>query len=257
MDVFFTQAAGDAMRRSGDLEEEYDVLVAAGGDGTLNEVVAGLKNPSMVPLIQLPLGTANILARELRLPFRPLESAAVIHAKKIRNIDIGLVGSRKFLMVASAGYDAAVTEDLSRTRVGKLGFHGYVSPVLRVLRRFPTPELSVSVDGGQPVSGAWVLVSKTKNYGGLFTLAEHAEVDSGEFEVLVFEKAALWDIAKYAFWGFFQGGVSHRKGVRRLQGKTVAIDATSPVPIQVDGDFYGFAPVEFSLAKQRIPVIIP
>src|SRR5204862_2064920 len=99
VEVYLTTGGGDAKRRAGCLEADVDRLVVAGGDGTLNEVLNGPCDPSRTPIALLPMGTANVLARELGLPREPVEIAAMIDGGAIRRLDMGLVGERRFLMV--------------------------------------------------------------------------------------------------------------------------------------------------------------
>lgn len=256
VEVFLTGAAGDGGRRAGEVEG-VEALVVVGGDGTLNEVVNGLADPSQVPFTQLPMGTANIFARELGLPFHPEGLAEVVDRGEVASVDLGSIGERRFLLVVSAGFDARVTAELKRSRKGRLGFLGYARPILECLREYRPPRLRVSVDGKGGFRGAWVVVTNTKNYGGLFTLAESASMSSGVLDVLVFERARPTDFLRYAATGVFAGGVSRRAGVTLVQGRQVRIEAEEPTDVEVDGDHFGLTPVELSLEPAAARVFVP
>lgn len=256
VEVFLTGAAGDGGRRAGDLGD-VEALVVVGGDGTLNEVVNGLADPAQVPFTQLPMGTANIFARELGLPFDPEGTARVVEGGAVRAIDLGRLGEKRFLLVVSAGFDALVTAELKRSRKGRLGFTGYARPMWKCLRSYRPPRLRVSVDGKGGYQGAWVVVTNTKNYGGLFTLAETASMDSGVLDVLVFEKAGALDFMRYAAVGFLGGGVARRAGVTLVQGKQVRIESDEPYDVEADGDHYGLTPVEMAIEPSAARVFVP
>jgi len=124
VEVFLTETGGDARRRASQVRDGIDRIVVVGGDGTLNEVLNGLPDPAKTPLLLLPMGTANVLARELGLPRQPEQAAGLIDRGVVRRLDMGSLGNRRFLALASAGFDAMVTQDLCTRRRGVLGFTG-------------------------------------------------------------------------------------------------------------------------------------
>ena len=189
VELFATRAAGDALRRVAACEGSVDRIVAAGGDGTLNEVVNGLADPSATPLAPLALGTANMLAVALGVPRDPEQLAEVIDRGSVRRIDLGCVGTTRFLGVVGVGFDALVTEEVRRTRRGPLGYHGYALPILRALRRYRPPRLDVRLDGGAPIACGFAIVAKLPNYGGLFAVTPDARLDSGHLDVCLFRDA--------------------------------------------------------------------
>jgi len=264
VEAYLTKTAGDGGRRAGELGDRLDALVVAGGDGTLNEVLNGLEDPGAVPLTQLAMGTANILAHELRLPTAPGEVARMLEGGRLVAADLGELrrgggpgSARRFLMVVSAGFDALVTREIRQTRKGTLGYLGYVKPVMRVLARYRPPRLRVTVDGRGGYRGAWVIVSKTRNYGGLFTVAERARVDSGQLEVLVFERAGLPHLAEALLRGLGGRGLSTAPGVLATRGTRVRIESDEPVDVEVDGDHWGEVPAEVELHPGRVRLFVP
>ena len=146
VETFLTNSPGDAGRRARDIEADVDVLVVVGGDGTLNEILNGLPDPSRTPLAHLPTGTASVLGRELGLPKRAEDLIQILEGGHLRRLDMGLLGEGRFLTVASVGLDAMVTDEVRRQRGGTLGYFGYLLPILRALQHYHPPELKVSVD---------------------------------------------------------------------------------------------------------------
>ena len=256
VEVCMTREAGEGRRRAARIESAVDRLVVVGGDGTLNEILNGLPDPAAVPLCQLATGTANILAHDLRLPRRPEALAELLENGELRRLDMGLVAERRFLMLVSAGFDAMVTEEIRRTRSGTLGYARYLAPILRVLGSYRPTRITVQVDGETPVQGELVVVSNTRNYGGLFTLADRARADSGHLDVCVLSRASLPALLRTAVGGL-SGGISGQKGVTYLTAREITIDAEESVAVQVDGDYFGRTPVRIGIEPACVPFISP
>jgi len=255
VECVFTEGPGDAHRHAA-RAGAVDRLVVAGGDGTLNEVVNGLPDPAAVPLAHLALGTANMLARELRLPRRPEALAELLETGSVRRLDLGRIGDERFLLVASAGFDALVTREVARHRRESLGYLGYAVPIARALRRYRPPVLRVRVDDGEPVSGALAIVSNVRNYGGLFEVADRARVDSGVLDAVVFREARVRDLLRFAAAARL-GRVSRLSDVTYRRGTRIAIESDAPVPVEVDGDFQGETPVTLEVLPGAARAVAP
>ncbi|MBW2055905.1 MAG: diacylglycerol kinase family lipid kinase [Deltaproteobacteria bacterium] len=255
VETHITRTAGEATLCARTVKPEVEALVVAGGDGTLNEVLNGLVDPSRIPIALLPTGTANILAHELGLPTRAEAVAETVQGGRVRRLDMGLIGGRRFLAVVGAGFDAMVTQEVRRTRQRGLGYSGYVLPVLRSLVRYRVPELRITVDGAEQFQGAFAVVSNTRNYGGIFTFADQARCDSGHFDVCVFPKGTVFALTRYYF-AALRGGVSGIPEVRYVTGRSVRIESEEPVAVQVDGDPFGATPVEIDLVPSTVPIIV-
>ncbi|MGH0034895.1 MAG: diacylglycerol/lipid kinase family protein [Myxococcota bacterium] len=264
---FDTHGPGDARRRAAERTASLgpsDRIVVVGGDGTLNEVVNGLPDPGRVPIVQLAVGTANMLARELGWPRRLRALAALValvEEGEVRRIDLGRIGpggGQRFVMNASCGFDAMVTRRIREARRGTLGFRGYVRPVLGVLRRYQEPRLRVRVDDDPPREGALVLVSNLRNYGGLFRFTERARCDSGHLDIRLFHRARPVDLVRYGCAGLLRCSAGLR-GSEALAARRVRIESATrePVPVQLDGDAWGTTPVEIEVAPAALAVVTP
>jgi YegS/Rv2252/BmrU family lipid kinase len=256
VETFLTRSAGDANHRARSVEPDVSAVVVAGGDGTLNEVLNGLPDPSAIPLSIFPLGTANILAHELSLPKKPKAAAEAVDQGRIRWLDMGLAKDRRFLMLVSAGLDAMVSKEVSQRRGTRLGYLGYLLPVLMVLTRYRSPDLRVTVDEREGGRGAFVLVSNTKNYGGIFTFADRACCDSGHLDVCIFPKGDFVALLRYYF-AAFRGTLSMEADVTYLQGQCIRIESRRPVAVQVDGDPFGTTPIVIDIMPSSVPIIVP
>jgi YegS/Rv2252/BmrU family lipid kinase len=255
-EVFWSRGPGDARENAGRLGSGVDRILVVGGDGTLNEVLNGLADPTRRPIAQLATGTANILAHELALPRDPEGVARMVSAGPVRRLDMGLAGERRFLMVASAGFDAMVTRRIALSRTATLGYLGYAAPILGALREYEPPRISVRVDDRPAIEGQLVLVSNTRNYGGLFTMADLARCDSGRLDVCVLRDGSLGGLARTAAAGL-TGGLSRRDDVEYLTGRRIRIDSSQRVPVQIDGDHVGQTPIDIGLRPAHVPVVVP
>lgn len=255
-EVYLTTAAGDARSRAAALEPGCEAVIACGGDGTLNEVLNGLPDPSAVPLGFLPAGTANVTARELGLGRRPETLADIIDAGRTRRIDMGIANGRRFLMVASTGFDAMVVEEIARRRKGPLGFARYVRPILAVMRRYRPPRIEVRVDGGTPIEGALAIVSNSPHYAGILTVSDRARCDSGALDVCVFLRASIPDICRLGA-AALAGRLGRARGVVHLRGSSIDIASTAPTPIEVDGDWCGSTPLLIEAVPGAVTVLAP
>jgi YegS/Rv2252/BmrU family lipid kinase len=253
--LHWTAGRGDATTWARERSAGFERILVVGGDGTLNELVNGLDDPGRVPLAQLATGTANLLAHDVAWPRKPRDVARMLEQGKIRRIDMGVAGQRRFLLVASVGFDAMVTRDIERNRTATLGYFGYARPVLRVLRTYRPLPLSVEVDDAPAVPGEWVVISNTRNYGGLFTMADRAAVDSGHLDVCVLRSAKIGRLIGVGLSGL-TGGLSARDDVTYLTGRRVRIHSEQAIPFEIDGDYVGETPLEVELIPAAVPILV-
>lgn len=256
VEIQFTARAGEAEERARSLGTDLDRLVIAGGDGTLNEVLNGLSDPSQIPILHLPTGTANQLALALQLPIGHEELAGCLEKGVTKRIDMGIAGGRRFLLLVSAGFDAKVAEEVRKSRGNTLGYSGYMLPILKTAAAHKPARLRIVVDGRPEITGYNVMVLKVRRYGGLFVFADHASLDSGNFEICVFREGTIGWLCLYALAGL-TGKASDFPGLIRTTGRKVHIESEKPVPVEIDGDPFGVTPVDIELQPAVVPVIVP
>lgn len=256
VETFLSATAGEARRRAQFLEPEVETLVVVGGDGTVNEVLNGLGDPSRISLAVLPAGTANVLARELSLPEKPDQLVLSIEKGCWRRLDMGIQGDRRFLLFLSAGFDATVAEEVRRRRGSSLGYPGYTFPIVRALRRYRQPRMTIWVDEQKIAEGGYVLVSNTRNYGGIFTFAYAARCDSGWFDVCIFPRCTKLALGRY-YLAAFRGRIWKEGEMLYLTGKRVRIESEEPVAVQVDGDYSGTTPVDLHIVPASVSIVVP
>jgi YegS/Rv2252/BmrU family lipid kinase len=232
------------------------LVVAAGGDGTIAEVANGL-NGSGCRLGIVPLGTANVLAHELGLPFDARAVAAALAFGRTRavwpGVATGADGSRVFVQMLGAGFDAQVVQRLPLALKRALGRGAYVVQSLRELSRYRFRPIRVCVDGATSEVGS-VIVSKGHFYGGTYLLAPGASpVDRG-FTVALFDRAGPF--SAMAFGAALPLNLIPRMpGLRLIRAHEVSIE-TDAVPTQTDGDPNGTAPLTVCDAARSIEIVV-
>ena len=234
------------------------IVVAAGGDGTIAEVAAGLSG-SEAALGILPLGTANVLAHELGLPRAPARAAEVLARGRTALLHPGLArhdDGREILFVqmAGAGFDAAVVHGLPPGLKRAIGKAAYVVQALREAPRHPFAPIRVVADGAEHLA-AGAIVTKGRLYAGRFVLAPGADPLREGFHLVLLHDAGVMAALRYGLalpLGLLPrlGGVSIlRAGEIRLEG--------AGVPLQADGDAAGHLPVGISAAPAPLRILIP
>jgi len=254
-----TASAGDAERAARNCGSDIDVVVAAGGDGTVNEVVNGLmlrEGSSRLALAIIPIGTINVLARDLRLPRQADALARLLAQGQTRDIHIGCANGRFFTLMCGVGMDAHVANRTSLRLKKWIGKLAYVLQGLRELAAGVPRRYRVEIDGAEMVEASSVIVAKSRFYGGEFQLAPKADIGRPEFQVCLFLRGGWWSTLLYLI-GMGTGHLDRMPGYRTVAARTVRITGHDGDPVQVDGDCRGFLPLEIGLAARPLPVIAP
>lgn len=233
------------------------LVVAAGGDGTIAEVANGLMG-SAAHLGIIPLGTANVLAHELALPFAPRSVAAALAFGRTRRIWPGIVRqdhtTRLFVQMVGVGFDAHVVHTLSASLKRILGRGAYVIQTLTQLMKYDFDPIFVRLDGIE-TQAASVIVSKGRLYGGPYRLT--ADQDPGEdgFTVVLFDHGGPGMTLLYGA-ALPLNLLGKAPGVRHVRARRVEFIGNRPVPVQADGDRAGWLPIMISSAPAPIQVVI-
>ena len=249
-----TAKAGDARDAAG-RAEGHDVAVVVGGDGTLNEVINGLE--ADVAVAHCPLGTANVLAKELRIPRDVGRFCEMVRAGRVRTLDLAAANGQRYVSLASAGFDAEVTGVVHEARSGAIRMSHYFGPIARCLWHYSFPRLAVRIDGGEPVEAAgFVLVSNVRSYGGPLCVTPDAAPDDGQLDVCILPRGSRLSYVR-ALAAFFFRCQHWLSGARYYRGRRVDVTADERVPYQVDGDPVGWLPATFELLARKLRVVVP
>jgi len=249
-----TAGPGDASRLAGAVTRaEADVLVVAGGDGTINEAVNG-RPADGPPVAILPMGTANLLARELGLPSAVEGLARMVVYGPEEPAWPARVDERLFLLMAGAGFDAHVVARLPPGLKRVLGKGAYVLTSLRLLvGGFAYPAYEVDIDG-MSCRAASVIVAKGHYYAGRYVCARAASVDRPDLQVCLFERPGRVQTIRYAL-GLLLGRLQKMAGYRVVPARRVAIRAPAGDPLQIDGDAAGALPTVLECASAPVPLV--
>jgi YegS/Rv2252/BmrU family lipid kinase len=254
-----TAARGDAedmARAYGAAAPASDLLVVAGGDGTINEALNGLlANGAAAPLALVPLGTANVLAAEIGLVTTPAVVARTIAQGVAADAHVGIANGRCFAAMAGVGFDAHVVANVGLDLKRRLGKGAYVVESIRQLFRFRFPRYRVTVDG-QAYEAASVIVAKGHYYAGRFVCAPEARLDRPEFHVCLFERGGRWNAIRYAI-ALALGRLPRLADFRIVRGRTVTIDGPAGDPLQGDGDIIARLPARIEIAPRPLRLIMP
>ncbi|MBM3600953.1 MAG: diacylglycerol kinase family lipid kinase [Alphaproteobacteria bacterium] len=251
-----TRAAGHAETIARDMRAaDYDAIVAAGGDGTINEIVNGLAGRD-IALGIVPVGTGNVLAAELALPADEDAVAGLLAQGGTRRIHLGEVGGRLFTMMAGLGFDAHVVDSVHlglKRRVGKLA---YVATTLSQMARWDSQSYRVVIDG-IAFDCASAIAANGHYYGGRFVAAPAARLDAPSLDVVLFERPGPRAALRYAV-ALACGQLNRLGDVRVVRGREISVTAAgSDEPVQADGDIVARLPVTIRVAEATQRVIAP
>lgn len=240
-----TQAGGAADHVGSLAEEDCDRLVVVGGDGTLHEVVNGSRGLPRWPVGIVPMGTANLVGRELGMPLGRRADAVTrgLLASSPWEVDLIRVtraGGRVEHAVANvgAGLDAEIVNTIAELRSGASGSGGYmqwIPSIWATVQRFRFPRLSVTIDGRRTFAAAACIVQNAHNYGGLFRLSPDAALDSGKLDVALIRARTKRDLLRVVM-GALARRVQRFNDVKIVRAEHVLLRCPRTVHLQADGD---------------------
>lgn len=249
-----TQREGCATEAARLAREDFELVVAVGGDGTINEVLNGLVG-SQVQLGILPAGTENVLAKERHVPSSLEKAAAYLKQCPPRKADVGKVGNRYFLCFAGIGFDALVVDKVQPDQKAKMGAMAYVMTGFEQMFKYQevVRTATIQVDDQPPIKKLfWQMVlGNIQSYGGGLKPAPRASMHDGLMDLVVWPRADLPGMI-HQIVATATGAHLAIPEVTYLQGQRFWIDSDPPSQIQVDGDLLGVTPVLFEVVPQAL-----
>jgi diacylglycerol kinase (ATP) len=248
------QEAVDLAKRFAD--EGEPVVIAAGGDGTLNAVVSGLAG-SRTALGVMPAGTMNVFARELGIPANSLPKAfEVIEKGLIREVDLFSANGAPFVQMAGVGFDAKVIEETTWESKKMLGPLAYLLAAVKVLGEKP-PKVEVVSAEGRRETGVAVLCGNGSLYGGQFRLFHKANNTDSMLDVIVFKEAGYRFVLD-TLGGIARGGIDLSDSTAYFQSTGITVTSDREVPVEIDGEWLGrFKEITFKETSSRLRVLAP
>lgn len=237
--------------------QKYRAVVAAGGDGTLNHVI---NLQARLPVFMFPLGNENLFARQFEQCSDPARAADILAAGATRTIDLGRAGERRFVIVASAGFDGDTAHRLARWRQQSSGLRrvrslSYAAPIVAAAFGYRYPLLDIEADGRR-VRGALCMVFNVPRYASNLLLTPDADPSDGLLDWIVFERPGSLPLVRYALAVWLRRH-RERRDVQHGQARRIRLTASEPVPLEIDGEAADFAPIDIEVAPRALRVVVP
>ncbi len=266
VDLIQTQHPGDARRYARlAAQEGTELVLAAGGDGTVNEAVNGVVGTETI-LGLIPVGTGNILAHQLRMPIISLPTmlhfheltAALLHSR-IQRVDVGIADGRRFLCWAGIGLDAEVTAQMEpRPRYAKqMRLLPYIIAAVTVASEFKGIPTHARIDGRKVRTHAVMfLASNIQLYGTFPKMARNARMDDGLLEVLIFKGMGMGYVLEHVLRIFSGRHLNDPKVIYR-PARQIIIETSPPTAVQLDGEPYGQTPSHIQVEPAALRLLVP
>ncbi len=254
-EIAYTERPGHASEISLSARDEFDYVVAVGGDGSINEVSRGLIN-SNVTMGILPFGSGNGLARYLHIPLHPTKAIELLNSQAKRNIDTFLVNGREAVNVAGIGFDAHISHKFAEA--GTRGFSTYVKLSVGEFFKFKPKQYELTIDGRKHVTEAFVVsFANSSQFGNNAHIAPKAQIDDGLLDVVVlkpFPVASTLNIGSLLFTRQL-----HRSPYfESFRCSKIRIVSDEALLTHIDGDPYSFGKeLEVKMNPRSLSVIAP
>jgi diacylglycerol kinase (ATP) len=261
----------DTVNWGRELSGNVDRVVVIGGDGTLNAAVEGMleaanSGAAIPPVLQVGLGTANLLTHELGLPRRDRQLAELVEAGTFRPFDCGSLqldtalgaapSPRPCLLVWDFGLGGAVMKAMDEVRTGPIRKSNYAGLLLGVMRNYQPAPQHVVVDGEDLGEFEYGIVTGIRTYASSAIKFPQPQYDDGLWEVYLFPKVNRRMLLGLAGRALLRR-IEKTPGLVHRQGRSILVSGAEPAPVQIDGDYFGHTPVEFTLSGRTIPILCP
>ncbi|MCS6800741.1 MAG: diacylglycerol kinase family lipid kinase [Chloroflexota bacterium] len=257
VEMSYTAAPGDATQAAAAAATAgADLVIVSGGDGTVNEALQPLVGTGTA-LGVLPAGTANLLARELRLPLRATEAAqALVHGSR-RVVDVGRAGGQRyFLLFAGVGFDAEVVHAVDVALKRALGALSFVAAAAQVMPRYRGAPADILLDGRRLRRHALMVVVANTRLFALFPLTPEARAHDGRLDVVVFHGVGWWAKVRHLLSVVFLRTAA-APNVDRARVRSVEIRSSVPLPVELDGEPWGETPMRFEVVPAAVAIWAP
>lgn len=255
-EIVFTERAGHATELATAAVGNYDIVAAAGGDGTLNEVARGLLH-SDTAMAVIPCGSGNGLARCLHLPMKTSEAIRLLRQGKIERIDTATVNGELFLSVAGIGLDAQTADDFARDP--RRGFIPYAHYATNNYFHLKPETVHITFDGSKTLTCSPMLVTfaNSNQYGYNAVIAPHASLQDGLLDTCILSRPPLPVIP--AFVGMLMHGhLDRSRYLTEIQSAHITVERPSAGVVNIDGEPVMMeAALHVQVLPQSLRVVVP
>jgi len=253
--VMFTSGRGDGRRFAGSLAPETPVVLAVGGDGTINEVVDGLAGRP-IPVLVVPRGTENLLGKYLKIRVDLDWIAAAADRPRCVDFDVAVANGRSFLCVSGIGIDAEVIQRLEHRRRGHIHHLDYFWPLWRTICGYSFPTIRVEVDGAPIFEDRGIaFVGNANRYAFNLGILREARPDDGLLDVCIYRCASRSRLLVHSLRTLLHRHIG-KSGVIYLKARHIRMSAVQPLPVEIDGELFGTTPVEYTVRPKAVRLVV-
>ena len=255
VEIFNTEKAGHATVLCKVNINKFDIIVAAGGDGTINEVVNGMNDKK--PLAIIPFGTANILALEAGIHGSAEEIARIILSNKTKKVYVPNVNNKNFILMASAGYDAEIVEAVQSSLTLKNIFKKLLFFIVSSLKLiiFKKNELKILANN-KIYKANWIIVTNAMHYGGAFKLSKDTNIFDKKIIAYLFCNLTRLNFLCYFFTLLLNKELKESNKLIKIKSDDIFISSKTKTPVQYDGEFLGYLPAQIKSTKKTINLLV-
>lgn len=241
-------------------KDNHDLLIVAGGDGTMNQAVTGLKRGGELPVVLLPTGSGNVLAKTLGIPLKPTHGLAMLEQPSFRSIDLGFSPShqRYLLQGAAIGPGSELFQDATQHVKNLIGFPAYFVAALKHVVLVRTGRFHCTLDGNDSDVATQALVITNTDIPGLHLLTGRAAVtvDDGVLDVLVLQHNSVFDLLRV-----LRQTLAHPEEqldtIFYKQAKNIVVRTDHPVPMTLDGEVLHGSYLELTTLPKALRIVVP
>jgi len=255
VETFATERIGHATLLCKVHIKNFDIVVAAGGDGTINEVINGMDEKTSLGII--PLGTANIGAYEADISKNPSKAAQIILSGKIKKIHIQEANNRKFFLMTGVGYDASIVETVQSNLLLKKIFGKLLFFIISIAKLIYFKKYELKILANNKVYLAnWAIITNAKHYGGSFQLTRDTNIFEKKLITYLFINLSRFGVIKNLLKILKKQILEENNKVIKIISDDIFINSKSKVPIQCDGEFIGNLPLQIKNTKRTINLLV-
>ena len=255
VEIFKTEKAGHATILCKVNINKFDIIVAAGGDGTINEVVNGMNDKK--PLAIIPFGTANIFALEAGIHGNAKEIAQIILSNKIKKVYVPSVNNKNFILMASAGYDADIVKSVQSSLILKSIFKKLLFFFIASIKLLFFKKYELKILANNKIYKAnWVIVTNAMHYGGAFKLVRDTNVFDKKIITYLFCKLTRFNFLCYFFTLLVNKKLKENNKLIKIVSDDIFISSKTKTSLQYDGEFLGYLPAQIKNSKKTINLLV-
>ena len=250
--IYDTQKPGDATSIAKRECKNFDIIVAAGGDGTINEVINGIDINTKLGII--PLGTANILAIEAGIKNDIKSICKSIEKGVTKKIYISNINNKKFFLMAGIGYDGDIVHKMkpSLKKIFGKAMFGF----LGLLEFFKLKKYNIKVETeSETAFGNWVLITNSKYYAGPYKITKSTSIFNDSIVCYVFNDLSRLGFLYYIFLILFYGDLGRSTKITKIISKNIKISSKEKINVQCDGEKYGNLPIEINFSSESVNLL--